>query len=160
MQRILLPLAIVAAMYFGPMFAVEQASDALGSEVSTVTGKHFIGNAVACMAELRVPLGEECAFDGRFYDSPMVGHMMTWAALLAVAAGALGIIGLLPVVGRLTSIVTVLAGLGALGAVGMMSLTLLGTNEGLGAIRWGAYLTAGAGLLTLISGLSGMRGNN
>ena len=159
MQRILFPLAIVAVLYYAPLFAVEQSSDALGSDISAVTGQYFIGNAISCLAELRVPLGEECAFDGRFYDSPMVGHVMTWTALLAIGAGLLGVIGLLPVIGRLTSIVTVLAGLAALGAMGLMTITLLGTDDGLGAIRWGTYLTAGAGLLTLISGLAGMRGN-
>lgn len=160
MTRILLPLAIVAAMYFGPLFAVEQSSNALGSDVAEITGEYFIGNMVGCLTELRIPLGEECGFDGQFYDSPLVGHVMNWSAMLAIGAGVLGIIGLLPFIGRLTSIVTVLAGLGAIGAMGLMSLTLMGTDDGLGAIRWGTYLTAGAGLLTLISGLAGMRGND
>ncbi len=158
MTRILLPLAIVAVMFYAPLFAVEQKSDALGSEVSSVQGDYFIGNAIGCLSKLQVPLGEECAFDGEFYGSPLVGHVMTWTALLAIGAGVLGVIGLLPVVGRLTSIVTVLAGLGALGAMGLMSLTMMGTDDGLGAIRWGTYLTAGVGLLTVISGLGGMRG--
>jgi hypothetical protein len=150
MQRILLPLVIVAAMYFGPMFAETTSGSATGASETVRTGQFFIGNMV----------GEECAFDGEFHDSPLVGHVMNWTALLALGAGVLGIIGLLPVIGRLTSVLTVLAGLGALGAMGLLTLTLLGTDDGLGAIRWGVYLTAGAGLLTLIAGLAGMRGND
>jgi hypothetical protein len=160
MQRILLPLVIVAAMYFGPMFAETTSGSATGASETVRTGQFFIGNMVGCLMELRVPLGEECAFDGEFHDSPLVGHVMNWTALLALGAGVLGIIGLLPVIGRLTSVLTVLAGLGALGAMGLLTLTLLGTDDGLGAIRWGVYLTAGAGLLTLIAGLAGMRGND
>ncbi len=160
MQRILLPLAIIAAMYFGPMFAETTSGSATGDAETVRTGQFFIGNMIGCLTELRVPLGEECSFDGEFYDSPLVGHAMNWTAILALGAGVLGIIGLLPVIGRLTSIVTVLAGVGALAAMGILSLTMLGTDDGLGAIRWGVYLTAGAGLLTLISGLAGMRGND
>lgn len=159
MQRIILPLAIVASMFFGPLFAEVTSGSATGASETARTGEFFIGNMVGCLTELRIPLGEECDFDGEFYGSPLVGHVMNWAALLAIGAAALGVVGLLPVVGRLTSIVTVLAGVGALGAMGLLTLTLLGGDEGLGAVRWGVYLTAGAGLLTLIAGLAGMRGN-
>ncbi len=158
MTRILLPLAIVAALYFGPLYEVSVSAADSGRDEIARTGEYFIGNAVGCMAQLRVPLGEECAFDNDFFGNPFVGHVINWAALLAVGAAVIGVIGLLPVVGRLTSIVTVLAGLGALGAMGLMSLTMMGEEGGLGAILWGTYLTAGAGLLTLISGLGGMRG--
>lgn len=158
MQRIIFPLAIVAAIYFGPIFAETTSGSATGASETVRTGEFFIGNMANCLMELTVPLGEECSFDGEFYGSPMVGHIINWAALLGLGAGVLGIIGLLPVIGRLTSIVTVLAGLGALGSMGLLSLTMMGTDEGLAAIRWGVYLTAGLGLLTLIAGLGGLRG--
>ncbi len=158
MTRILLPLAIVAAMYFGPLFAETTSGSATGSAETLRTGEIFIGNMIGCLVELRMPVGEACSYAGEFHDSSMVGHVVNWAALAALAAALLGIIGLLPVIGRLTSIITVLAGLGAVGAMGLMTLTLLGTDDGLGAIRWGTYLTAGAGLLTVIAGLGGMRG--
>lgn len=158
MTRILLPLAIVVALYFGPLYEVSANAPDSGRDEIARTGEYFIGNAVGCMTELRAPLGEDCAFDKDFFGNPLVGHVINWATLLAVAAALVGVIGILPVVGRLTSIVTVLAGLGGIGAMGLMALTMMGTDAGLGAIRWGTYLTAGAGLLTLISGLGGMRG--
>lgn len=158
MTRILLPLAMVAALYLTPLFAETTSGAVTGTNTTDISGEFFLGNMVGCLTEIRVPIGEDCGFEGTFNDSPLVGHVINWAALLALSAGVLGVIGLLPVVGRLTSIVTVLAGLGGLGAMGLMALTMMGTDAGLGAIRWGTYLTAGAGLLTLISGLGGMRG--
>lgn len=160
MQRIILPLAIVAALYFGPLFAETTSGSATGASETVRTGEFFLGNMVGCLTELRVPLGEGCGFEGTFFDSPMVGHAINWTALLAIAAGLLGIIGLLPVIGRLTSIVALLAGLATLASMGLLTLTMIGTDDGLGGIRWGVYASAGLGLLTLITGLSGMRGKD
>lgn len=159
MIRILLPLAIVAAMFFGPMYSYPSTNPVSGQdETSVVTGSAFIGNTIGCMRQLKVPLGEECASEGKINDSTMVGTVMSWAAILAVGAAGLGILGLLPFVGRLTSIVTVIAGLAGLGAMGMFVVNMMGTSQGLGGVQWGAYLAAGAALLTTISGLSGTRG--
>jgi hypothetical protein len=159
MTRILLPLAIVAAIFFGPMYNVSGKLADSGETVITRSGEYFIGEAVGCLRKLQVPLGEECASTGVLNDSTMVGDVMSWASMLAVAAAGLGIIGMLPFIGRLTSIVTILAGLGAVGAIGYMALTLMGTDGiGLPGMQWGAYLAAALGLLTLISGLAGLRG--
>ncbi len=158
MIRILLPLAIVGAIYLGPMFAVETTDAVRGESISVVTGDYFIGNGVECLRNLRVPLGEDCASEGEIGGSTMVGDVMTWAVMLAVAAAAVGVVGLLPFIGRLTSIVTILAGVAGIGAMGIFMLTMLNTGEGLPAVQWGAYLAAGAALLTTISGLSGLRG--
>ncbi len=159
MTRILLPLAIVAAIFFGPMYKVSGTLADSGETMITRSGEYFIGEAVSCLRKLKVPLGEECASKGVLNDSTMVGDVMSWASMLAVAAAALGIVGLLPFVGRLTSIVTILAGLGAMGAIGYLALTLM-TTEGIGlpGMQWGAYLAGALGLLTLISGLAGLRG--
>ena len=158
MIRILLPLAFVAAIYLGPMFSVETTDSVRGNSVSVVTGDYFIGNAVDCMLELQVPIGEDCETDGEIQDSTSVGSALTWASLLSVAAAGLGVLGLIPFVGRLTSLVTIAAGLAGLGAMSYFVLTMMNTAEGLPGVQWGAYLAAGAGLLTTISGLSGMRG--
>ena len=159
MTRILLPLAIVAAIFFGPMYNVTGTLADSGETTITRSGEYFIGEAIGCLRQLEVPLGEECASDGVLNDSTMVGTVMSWASLLSLGAAALGIIGLLPFVGRLTSIVTIGAGLGAVGAVGYMALTLMATDGiGLPGMQWGAYLAGALGLLTLISGLSGLRG--
>lgn len=153
-----MPLAFVAAIYLGPMFSVETTDSVRGASTSVVTGDYFIGNAIDCLQKLTSPLGEECASDGEIQDSTSVGSALTWASMLAVAAGALGIVGLIPFIGRLTSVVTIVAGLAGLGAMGYFLLTMMATDDGLAAVQWGAYLAAGAGLLTMISGLSGMRG--
>lgn len=159
MTRILLPLAIVAAIFFGPMYNVSGTLADSGETVVTRTGEYFVGEAIGCLRQLQPPIGEECASDGVLNDSTMVGTVMSYATILSLAAAVLGIIGMLPVIGRLTSIVTILAGAAAMGAIGYMALTLLATDGiGLPGMQWGAYLAAGAGLLTLIAGLSGLRG--
>ncbi len=159
MTRILLPLAFVAAIFFTPMFAETTSGAATGDRVTPVAGEYFIGEAINCLIDLTVPIEEQCASQGALNDSMAVGNAMSWASLLALAAGGLGIIGLLPFIGRLTSIVTVLSGLGGMGAVGYLALTLMGTDGvGLPGMQWGAYLAGALGLLTLISGLSGLRG--
>jgi len=158
MIRIILPLAIIAAMFFGPMFSVTTTDSVRGKSESTVTGDYFIGNAVDCVRELKLPVGKECASEGEMRDSTLVGDMMSWSAVISVLAAALAVPGLLPFLGRITSIATVASGLSTLAAMGLFMTTMMGSDAGLGGIQWGAYATAGLGLLTTISGLSGMRG--
>lgn len=158
MIRILLPLAIVAVIFFGPMFAVETTDPVRGESMSVVTGDYFIGNAVDCVMDMRLPLGEECATEGRMNDGTTVGSALTWACVLCGIAAILGIPGLLPVIGRLTSVVTLASGLASLGAMGLFMMGMIGSDAGLGGVQWGAYLAAGLSLLTTITGLSGMRG--
>jgi hypothetical protein len=128
-----------------------------------VSGDYFIGNAVECVRNLTVPIGEECASTGKLRDgknkeTTMVGSALSWASVLAGLAAVLAIPGLLPFIGRITSIVTVAAGLVSLGALGLFLTNMLGSEAGLAGVQWGAYLAAGLSLLTTISGLSGMRG--
>ncbi len=158
MARIFLPLAIFAAIFFGPMYSFEGEDPLRGKAPIPVSGKEFVGSAVSCLVALKVPIGEDCETEFEIGDSKLVGNVVTWASMLALAAAALGVVGLIPFIGRLTSIVTILAGLAALGAMGLLALTLIGTEVGLTGLRWGAYLAAAAGLLTLISGLAGLRG--
>jgi len=149
---------MVAAIFFGPMFAVETKDPVRGESMSTVTGDYFIGNAVNCVRQLQLPLGEDCATEGRMNDSMVVGSALSWASILAGLAAVLGVPGMLPFIGRMTSIVTVVAGLASLGALGLFLTNMLGSEAGLAGVQWGAYLAAGLALLTTISGLSGMRG--
>ncbi|GJL91505.1 hypothetical protein [Hyphococcus sp.] len=158
MIRIFLPLAIVAAIFFGPMFSVETKDPVRGESMSTVTGDYFIGNAVECIRQVKLPVGDECATEGRMNDSMVVGSALSWASVLAGLAAVLAIPGMLPFIGRITSIVTVASGLAALGALGLFLTNMLGSEAGLAGVQWGAYLAAGLALLTTISGLSGMRG--
>ncbi|MEO1136424.1 MAG: hypothetical protein AAFW68_07425 [Pseudomonadota bacterium] len=159
MIRILLPLAIVAAMFFGPMYSYESDNPVSGREqLATVTGNEFMGGVVGCVRNLQIPIGEACASEGQVNESRNVSRLMSLAAVVALGAAALGVIGLLPFIGRMTSIITLAAGLAALAAIGYFIIAMMGTKIGLGGVQWGAYLTAGLALLTTISGLSGMRG--
>lgn len=159
MIRIILPLAIVAAMFLGPMYAYPSDNPVSGrSEQSIVTGDKFIGGVIDCVRKLEVPLGKECASEAVINNSKLPSQAMSLAAIISLAAAVIGILGMLPFVGRLTSIVTMLAGLSVLGAMGLFLVTMMGTKTGLPAVQWGAYLTAGVALITTISGLSGMRG--
>lgn len=159
MIRILLPLAIVASIFFGPMYGYETANPVSGQDQMTlVTGNQFIKESVDCLRQVKPPFGEDCAATEEVNGSTLVANVVSWAAMLALAAAALAVLGLLPFVGRLTSVVTILAGLAALGAMGLFMLTMMSTSEGLPGVQWGAYLTSGAALLTVIAGLSGIRG--
>ena len=160
MIRIFLPLAIFAAIFLGPMFNEETTGSVTGTTTTPRTGEYFIGEAVGCLRKLQAPIGEECASQGKIGEngSTMVGQAISWAAMLSLGAAALGVFGLLPFIGRLVSVVTILAGVGALGAMGLLALTMIGTEAGLPGLQWGAYLSAAAGLLTMISGLAGLRG--
>ncbi len=159
MIRILLPLAIVAAMYFGPMYSYEVDNPVSGrEEQAMVSGEQFIGGAVNCVRKLKAPFGEACASNAEINGSKTPARVMSLAASLAIGAALIGVLGLLPFVGRLTSIVTLLAGLGGLAAMGFFLVSMMGSNVGLAGVQWGAYLASGAALLTTISGLSGLRG--
>ncbi|WP_411817685.1 hypothetical protein [Hyphococcus sp. DH-69] len=159
MIRIILPLAIVAAMFLGPMYSYPSDNPVSGrSEQSIVTGDKFIGGVINCVRRLEVPLGKECASEAVVNKSKLPSQVMSLAAVISIAAAAIGVVGLLPFIGRLTSIVTLLAGLSALCAMGIFLATMMGTKTGLPAVQWGAYLAAGLALVTTISGLSGMRG--
>lgn len=159
MIRIILPLMMVACIFFGPMYGYTTPNPISGQEqLSRVTGDQFLKEAVDCLREVRLPIGEECDATEEINGSTTPANVISWAAMLALAAAGLGVIGILPLIGRLTSVVTILAGVGGLGAMGLFMLTMLGTSEGLPAVQWGAYLTAGVSLLTVISGLSGLRG--
>ena len=158
MIRILLPLAMIAAIFFGPMFAEETKGQLSGKTISIVTGEHFIGNTVDCVRQMKAPFGKDCASDGEINGSKLVGDALSWSALLAGLAAVVGVPGLLPYLGRITSIVTVASGVAVLGSLGLFVTTMIGSDPGLGAVQWGTYLAAGLGLLTVISGLSGMRG--
>ncbi|MHA7871392.1 MAG: hypothetical protein ACX939_03480 [Hyphococcus sp.] len=161
MIRILLPLAVVAAMYFGPFYSETTVGSATGARNDIVDGRYFINNAVNCVIGLNFAdfaFGEECASDAEFNESKMTGSVLSGAAKLSLVAAVLGVIGVIPFVGRVTSVATIIAGLAVIGAVGYFMLAAMSLPEGLGGVGWGAYLTGGAGLLTLISGLSGLRG--
>ena len=159
MFRIFLPLAVVAALYFGPLYSYPSDNPVSGqSEVSTVAGDKFVGGVINCVRKLEIPLGEECASDAVINDSSLPSHLLSLATVGSIGAALISVIGILPFLGRITSIFTLGSGLVSLSALGVFVVTMMGTESGLPAVQWGAYLAAGLALLTTISGLSGMRG--
>ncbi|NWG70698.1 MAG: hypothetical protein HXY23_03690 [Parvularculaceae bacterium] len=155
MIRVLLPLAVVAAILFGPMYTVKIYDPVLQEETaSPQSGMKLVQPTVDCWRKKNYSFSGDCA---------PKGGMKGTAMLASIAAGgvaaAIGVFGLLPFVGRLTSVVTTLAGGVIVLAIGYFAMTMMGAgNESTEAVQWGTYLAGGGGLLTLISGLAGMRG--
>ncbi len=153
MVRILLPLAVIATLLFAPIFGGEPSEVGGIVKPNTVTGMDYVGDTINCWTGGNYSIADDCAPQGG-----TKGLAIFAAVFVSAVAAVLGFLGLIPVIGRLTSAITMIAGLIVIAAVGFFAMTMLGTDEGIGGLQWGAYLGGGAGLLTLISGLSGMRG--
>jgi hypothetical protein len=152
MIRVLLPLAVVAAILFGPMYTVKIYDPVLQEETaSPQSGLKLVQPTIDCWRDKKYSFSGDCAPKG-----DLKGKAMLAAIAAGGVAAALGVFGLLPFVGRLTSVVTTLAGGVIVAAIGYFALTMMGGDKE--AVQWGTYLAGGGGLLTLISGLAGMRG--
>ena len=84
MIRILLPLAIVAAIFLGPFFSETTSGSATGDRVSTVTGSYFIGEAVDCVRNMQfaeLAFGDACASDAEYNGSKMPGTLLSGCLL-------------------------------------------------------------------------------
>lgn len=153
MYRIILPLLLVAAIIFTPMFSEVTVGPITGEESTPRSGNYFVSETIKCFQDKNFSVAGDC--------KPKMGMtgMAVFAAIAASAiAAVVGVPGLLPFVGRATSVVTTIAGLIALGAVGYFILTVMGAAKGSAEVMWGAYLSGGLALLTLVAGLSGIRG--
>jgi hypothetical protein len=158
MIRILLPLAVVAAILFGPLYSETVTGSESGARVDTLSGHYYVGDTLKCwwgdgfFKEAKFSLEDDCE-----PKAGMSGKLIFYAVVAGFVAALLGVVGLLPGVGRLVSFVTLGAGAVIVGAVGFFAVTHLGGEDG-NSLQWGSYLAGGLGLLTLISGLSGVRG--
>jgi len=135
------------------MFTETTVGSVSGETQTARTGHYFVGNTVDCFMAKNFSIEGECEPAGGNQGLAIFGAVF----VSAVAAG-LGVLGLLPVIGRLTSVVTTIAGIAVIAAIGYFALNMMNTEEGLQGVQWGSYLAGGGGLLTLISGLAGMRG--
>ncbi|MGE0410363.1 MAG: hypothetical protein AB7P23_14040 [Amphiplicatus sp.] len=154
MIRILLPLAVIAAILFAPMYSVEVRDPVLDAKAMTPkSGYAFVENTIECWRAGNYSVAGDCAPKGG-----VKGQLIFAAVFISAVAAALGVLGLVPVVGRATSFVTTVAGVVVIGAIGYFALTMMGGDHGSDSIQWGSYLAGGGGLLTLISGLAGVRG--
>ncbi len=152
MTRILLPLAVIALLLLTPLFGAETSEVGGIVKPNTVTGMDYVGDTLKCWTTGNFSLAGDCA-----PEAGNLGLAIFAAVFVSAVAAALGVLGLFPFVGRLTSAITTLAGVVVIAGVGFYILTNLGGENG-GGVQWGSYLAGGGGLLTLISGLSGMRG--
>ncbi|MEM6414031.1 MAG: hypothetical protein AAF720_05170 [Pseudomonadota bacterium] len=155
MVRIILPLAVIAVLLFTPIFSGEPTTVGGIDKPNVVTGNDYVGNTVSCWIGGTYSIAEDCAPEGG-----KLGLAIFGAIFVSAVAAVLGVLGLLPLIGRLTSMVTTVAGVAVIAAMGFYIMTAMGGDDagGINSIAWGSYLAGGGGLLTLISGLSGMRG--
>lgn len=153
MVRVFLPLAVIAVLFFAPIYNETVRGSESGERVATLTGQYYVGPTIDCWLAKNFSLEDECAPRGG-----LKGTLIFGAIFVSGVAALLGFLGMVPVIGKLTSAITMVAGVVVVAAIAYYLLTQLGTDDGLAAIQWGAYLAGGGGLLTLISGLSGMRG--
>lgn len=151
MIRIILPLAVIATLLFAPIFGETTEVGGVDKDVA-LTGYDYISGTIECWKNGEFSLRGDCRPTGG-----NLGVAIFAAVFVSAVAAALGVIGLLPLIGRLTSFITTAAGVIVLAAIGFYALTQMSGDNG-DQLRWGAYLAGGGGLLTLISGLAGMRG--
>ena len=153
MIRVLLPVAVIAALLFAPIFNDTVDGSDLGGGVVSLSGHDYVGNTISCWMKGEFSVSGDCEPKGDTKGLAIFG-----AVFVSAVAAVLGVIGLLPVVGRITSAITMLAGVVVIASIGYYVMTQMGSDEGLEGVQWGSYLAGGGGLLTLVSGLSGMRG--
>lgn len=135
------------------MFSETVVSSEFGETTQTYNGYKYVADTIECWRTGTYSVSGECA--------PLGGNkgLAIFAALfISGAAAVLGVLGLLPVIGRVTSLVTTLAGVVVIAAIGFYVFSQMSGGDGLDGIEWGSYLAGGGGLLTLISGLAGVRG--
>lgn len=156
MIRVLLPLAIAAAAYFGP-WMVDTTGSILSDayQAAAADGVAFAGSTAECAKDLKISLNGECE-----PEYGILGKLVAGTVLLSIVSAVLSIVGLVPLVGRLTSIVTVITGAMAIVTVAWFGKELLAVDGAvITDLRWGAYATGVFGLLTVFAGMAGMRGD-
>ena len=152
MIRIVLPLAVIVLLLFAPLFGADTSEVGGIVKPNTVTGMDYVGDTLKCWTTGKFSISGDCA-----PEAGNRGLAIFSAVFVSAVAAALGVLGLFPIIGRLTSAITTLAGVVVIAGVGFYILSNIG-GEHDGGVQWGSYLAGGGGLLTLISGLSGMRG--
>ncbi len=153
MIRIILPLAVIAVLLFAPMYNETVTGSEFGTRTDTLTGYDYVGATIDCWRNQNFSITGDCEPQG-----DLKGKLIFGGVLFSAVAAVLGVLGLLPIVGRLTSAITTLAGVVVIAAIGYYVLTQMSGDGGPQAVQWGSYLAGGVGLLTMISGLAGMRG--
>ncbi|HXI88022.1 MAG TPA: hypothetical protein VNH64_11220, partial [Parvularculaceae bacterium] len=142
----------IATILLAPMYGSHQKVAGIEKSVS-VTGYDYVKDTIGCWKSRNYSLKGDCK-----PKEGLKGQAILAALLMSAVAAAAGIFGFVPVIGRLASIVTTLAGIVTLAGMGYFAFSMMGGSKHDAALQWGAYLAGGGGLLTLISGLHGIRG--
>lgn len=158
MLRVIIPLIVAGTILFGDLYRTSPSYDPVQEvEVSAPrNGYSLLQPTIDCWRKGTPSISGECAPKG---DSLRAKGLAVAVAACGLAA-ALGLIGFLPLIGRAVGAVAMLAGLVVIGAIGYFVVGFMGTEQGLEGISWGSYAAGGGGLVTLISGLMGMRGRD
>lgn len=142
MIRILFPLAMALAAFFGPWTTTPNGS---------THGYDLADNTVGCFIELEPSFTGPCAPTGTVAE-----RLVTYTVIGGGFAAVLSIFGLLPLVSKITSLTT-LAGGGVGLAAGLATAAQVMDAGGLSVVGWGAWATLGLGLLTAVGGIAGFR---
>jgi hypothetical protein len=154
MIRILLPLAVIAALVIAPLYSISAKDSVTNQTVELpMSGWKLVDKTVECWRAGEYSLKGKCEPKGE-----MKGKAVFAALAASALAAVFGVVSLLPLIGRLAGFVITLAGLTTVVAIGYFGFSFLSGKEGLEALQWGTYLAGGGGLLTLVSGLARMRG--
>ena len=144
MTRILFPLFMALMAFFGPW------KDTPNGQTH---GFDLADNTVGCFIELEPSFTGDCAPLGTLAE-----RLVTYTVIGGSFAAVLSIFGLLPIVSRITSLAVLAAG-GVGLAASLLSATDALSTDTLNFVGWGAWGTLALALITVISALSGFRGN-
>ncbi|MEX0645868.1 MAG: hypothetical protein WD076_11185, partial [Parvularculaceae bacterium] len=140
MIRILLPLAVIAAILFAPMYSVQIKDPVLGEQGSAQkSGYAFVDNTITCWRGGEYSISGDCKPKGG-----LKGQLIFAAIFVSGVTAVLGVLGVIPIVGKLTSFITTLAGVVVIAAIAYFAVTLMASSEnGSESIQWGSYLAGG-----------------
>lgn len=163
MIRILLPLAVMAAAYFGP-WVVDTTTglfDGAFPPKAPVFGQDLIKASVDCLMDGKLISGQFGFGEGCRPEYGMLSTLVLATVEVSLVAAVIGILGLLPLIGRLTSLLTIAAGAVGVVTVAWFAKDVMGTDGAdFADLQWGAWVTGAFSLLTLLAGLGGLGGDD
>lgn len=153
MFRIIIPLALLAVYWIGPLAVESVESQLTSSGQLEFKAKSYIQPTLDCLLNGDYSLGEQC----RHADSPMMGLAFSAAAALAAVAAVFGVLGMLSFLSGIAGFFAILAGAAGLAATGWFSVDVMMSKADAVQLAWGAWASGGLALLLMLLGLVSMR---